>query len=136
MATDAATRAAVMDVMSEFRAAVAAQDVDGLLDLFAPEEAVSIGTGAAEWYVGRAAMREGLERDFADSPPFTVDFAPPIIASLGDVAWLAAGFNGRSVVDGAEVRAHGRLTVVLRRQGERWLIVQTHTSIPLATDEG
>lgn len=135
MATDAATRAAVMGVLSDFRAAVAAQDVTALLDLFAPDEAVSIGTGAAEWYVGRSAMREGLERDFADSPPFTVDFAPPIIASHDEVAWLAAGFNGRSVVDGVEARAHGRLTAVLRREGGRWLIVQTHTSIPLAADE-
>jgi ketosteroid isomerase-like protein len=130
MATDPGTRAAILDLLAEFRSAVADQDVDRLLALFAPDEAVSIGTGAAEWYVGRAAMRDGLERDFAESPPFTVEFAPPILSSEGGVAWLAAGFNGRSVVDGTEIRAHGRLTAVLRREGGRWLLVQTHTSVP------
>jgi ketosteroid isomerase-like protein len=130
MTIDPETRAAILRVLAEFRTAVAAGDVERLLALFAPDEAVSIGTGPAEWYVGRAAMREGLERDFADSPPFTVDFAPPLLASHGDVAWLAAGFNGRAVVDGAEARVHGRLTAVLRREAGRWRLVQTHTSIP------
>lgn len=132
MTTDAETRQAILGVLAEFRAAVADGDVERLLALFAPDEAVSIGTGAAEWYVGRAAMKDGLERDFSDSPPFTVEFAPPLLASHGDVAWLAAGFNGRSIVDGVEVRAHGRLTAVLRREAGRWFFVQTHTSIPVS----
>jgi ketosteroid isomerase-like protein len=131
MATDATTRAAIIEVLTEFQAAVAAQDVDRLLAQFAPDgEAVSIGTGAAEWHVGTDAMREGLERDFADASPFTVDFAPPIISSAGDVAWLAAGFNGRSMIDGVEVRLHGRLTAVLIQRNGRWVLVQTHTSVP------
>ena len=131
MATDPATREAVRAVLEEFRAAVAAQDVERLLEVYAPDaDVVGIGTAADEWYVGRDSMREGFQRDFADGAPFVVEFAPPIISSAGDVAWLAAGFNGRMSTSGGQVRLHGRFTAVLRREGGRWRIVQAHTSLP------
>jgi len=137
MATDATTRAEINDVLDEFRTAVAAQDVGRLLSQFAPDaDVVSIGTGATEWYVGRDAMRDGLERDFDGASAFTVDFAPPIVTAVGDVAWLAAGFNGRALIEGADVRLHGRLTAVLVRRNGRWRFVQTHTSIPFGETWG
>lgn len=136
MATDPATREAVLEILEEFRSAVAARDVERLLDVYAPGgDVVGIGTAADEWYVGRESMREGFERDFADDAPFVVDFAPPIISSAGDVAWLAAGFNGRMPTSEGVVRLHGRFTAVLRREDGRWRIVQAHTSLPASRPE-
>jgi len=110
MATDATTRAEINEVLDEFRTAVAAQDVGRLLSQFAPDaDVVSIGTGAAEWYVGRDAMRDGLERDFDGASAFTVDFAPPIVTAVGDVAWLAAGFVVVGMAFLGYFAAHGRL---------------------------
>ncbi len=131
MATDPETRAAVLAVLDEFRAAVASRDVERLLALYAADpDVVGIGTSADEWYVGRDTMRAGFERDFAGDTPFVVEFAPPIISASGDVAWVSAGFNGRMTTEDGVVRLHGRFTGVLRRDGDAWRFVQAHTSLP------
>ncbi len=136
MATDPTTRAAILAVLDEFRAAVAARDVERLLTVYGDgSDVVGIGTGADEWYVGRESMRAGFERDFALDSPFVVEFAPPIIASSGDVAWVAAGFNGRMTTAEGVVRLHGRFTAVLRREDATWRIVQAHTSLPSAAPD-
>jgi len=133
MGTDVTTRAEIIAVMDEFRAAVEARDVERILSLYVPDaDAVAIGTGRDEWYVGLDQMQAGLRRDFAQSEGFTLDLMPPLVGSAGEVAWLAAGFNGRAIVEGRTVSMHGRLTAIFRRHAGAWRIVHSHTSLPAA----
>jgi ketosteroid isomerase-like protein len=48
------------------------------------------------------------------------------------VAWAAGRATGQARVEGQDVTMTGRFTAVLEQRGDRWLLVQTHFSLPAA----
>jgi uncharacterized protein (TIGR02246 family) len=131
MKADARTEAEVMSVLDKMREGYAKRDLSGLLALFATDaDLVAIGSGADEKRVGPDQLKVQLERDFAQSESFSMDFDRVSISAAGSVAWLAADCVLNAKVSGQEMRLDGRLTAVLEKRGDRWLIMQEHLSMP------
>ena len=57
------------------------------------------------------------------------------VSAAGDVTWVAADMAFKLKVEGQELVFPGRLTAVLEKRGDQWLIVQSHFSLPAAGQE-
>ena len=134
MKANAKTEAEVMAVMNQYNEAYARRDVDGVLALFAPDpDVVTIGTGQDEKCVGLAEIRAQLERDFAQSEAVSIEFSWHSVSRAGSVAWVAADCVAQvKMTDGREMSLQIRATFVLKQRAGKWLIVQSHGSLPAA----
>jgi len=131
MKADAKTEAEVMSVLNKMCEGYSKRDLNGLVALFATDEdLVAIGSGEDEKCIGPARLKVQLERDFAQSESMSVNFEWLSISTAGSVAWVAADCVFDVRVSGEEIRLRGRLTAVLEKRGDRWLIVQEHVSMP------
>jgi ketosteroid isomerase-like protein len=127
------TQAAVQATLQQWKDAYSRRDVDGVLAVMAPDDdVVGIGTGPDEWRVGPEAFKAQLERDFAQSEALSVDYEPLVVSEAGPVAWVAGRARVQARVEGQDVSLTGRFTAVLEQRGDRWLLVQTHFSLPAA----
>lgn len=138
MRADDETIRGVLETMRAYVAANERGDVEAVLDLVVPDEGVVfIGSGGDEWNVGITALRSQIERDQGAASELSITLTEPAVSAHGDVAWLAAPTTIRASVDGEPVTLAGRTTAVLVRREERWLIAQSHFSLPAADqDEG
>jgi ketosteroid isomerase-like protein len=127
------THAAVQATLQQWKDAYSQQDLDGALAVIAPDDdVVGIGTGPDEWRVGPQEFKAQLERDFAHSEALSVDYQPLVMSEAGPVAWVAGRATVQARVDGQDLTLTGRFTAVLEQRGDRWLLVQTHFSLPAA----
>ena len=129
------TQAAVQATLQQWKDAYSRRDLDGVLAVMAPDDdVVGIGTGPDEWRVGPEAFRAQLERDFAQSEALSVDYEPLVVSEAGPVAWAAGRATVQARVDGQDLALTGRFTAVLEQREGRWLLMQTHFSLP-ATEQ-
>jgi ketosteroid isomerase-like protein len=127
------TQAAVQATMRQWKHAYSRRDVNGALAVMAPDDdVVGIGTGPDEWRVGPEAFKAQLERDFAQSEALSVAYEPLVVSEAGPVAWVAGRATVAARVEGQELTLAGRFTAVLEQRGDRWLLMQTHFSLPAA----
>jgi ketosteroid isomerase-like protein len=127
------TQAAVQVTLRQWKTAYSQHDVDGVLAVIAPDDdVVVIGTGPDEWRVGPEEFKAQLERDFAQSEALSVDYEPLVVSEAGPVAWVAGRATVRARVEGQDVSLTGRFTAVLEHREDRWLLMQTHFSVPAA----
>ena len=133
MKTDPKTEAAVMSVVSQFVEAFSNHDLNSGLALFAPDpDVVFIGTGGDEKCIGLAEIKAELDRAFAQSEQSLIKIGWYSVSAAGSVAWGAADAVIQAKVSGQEISFPVRLTTVLEQRGGRWLIVQSHASVPAA----
>ncbi|MHB8910279.1 MAG: nuclear transport factor 2 family protein [Syntrophales bacterium] len=133
MKADPKTKAEVLQTMREMWKAYGRLDVDGVLAVYAPDpDIVVFGSGADEVYIGPKQARRGLKRDFAQVRSVKVRLSKVRISAAGKVAWLAADCLFTAHVAGCDIDMAGRLTAVLEKRKGRWLIVQSHFSMPHA----
>lgn len=91
---------------------------------------VNLGSGRDERCIGPEGVLQALTRDFGQSECSSVEFTWTSASGKGDVAWLAAeGVVHVKTAEG-DVLMEMRLTAVLLHQGDRWLIAQSHVSVP------
>ena len=133
MRASPSTQAAVQATLQQWKDAYSRRDLDGALAVMAPDDdVVGIGTGPDEWRVGPAAFRAQLERDLAQSEALSVDYEPLVVSEAGPVAWVAGRATVQARVDGQDLALTGRFTAVLEQREGRWLLMQTHFSLPAA----
>jgi ketosteroid isomerase-like protein len=126
MNASAQTQAGVQATLQQWKDAYAKRDLDGALAVIAPDDdVVAIGTGADEWRVGREQVRAQMERDFAQAEAL-------VVSEAGAVAWVAGQATVQARVDGQDLALAGRFTAVLEHRGDKWLLMQTHFSVPAA----
>jgi ketosteroid isomerase-like protein len=85
-----------------------------------------------EWRVGIEELKAQLERDFSQAEALSVDYEPVVVSEAGAVAWVAGRARVQARVDGQDLTLAGRFTAVLEHRNDRWLLVQTHFSLPAA----
>ena len=136
MKADQQTEAAAMSVLNTFSDAYVRRDLNELLSVFAPDaDVVLIGTGSDERRVGRSEIKAQAERDWAQSESSHLHWKWHSVSAAGPVAWLAAEGLVQAKIDGHDVSLPIRLTSVLEKRGNEWLFVQSHTSVPAASQE-
>jgi ketosteroid isomerase-like protein len=131
MRASPSTQAAVQATLQQWKDAYSRRDMDGARAVMAPDaDVLGIGTGPDEWRVGPAEFKAQLERDFAQSEALSVDYEPLVVSEAGPVAWVAARASVQVRVEGQKLTLTGRFTAVLEQRGDRWLLMQTHFSLP------
>ena len=127
------TQSAVQATLQQWKDAYSRRDLDGALAVMAPDDdVVGIGTGPDEWRVGPGEFKAQLERDFAQAEALSVAYEPLVVSEAGPVAWVAGRATVQARVDGQDLALTGRFTAVLEQREGRWLLMQTHFSLPAA----
>jgi hypothetical protein len=104
-----------------------------VLAFVAPDpDMVAIGTGGDEKCIGPTELKAVAERAFAQSEDASCKIGWHSVSVAGSVAWVAADIIFQVKTGGREVSLPLRETAVLERRGSRWLIVQSHDSLPAA----
>jgi ketosteroid isomerase-like protein len=109
------------------------KDIAGLDTLFAPDAWVRVIEGAGVNNGWTDYRDRHLRPELAEMGTFTYRFFAVEPHVRGAVAWTA--FRYELTVDEAQgsTEIEGRGTAVLERRGNRWQLVQLHTSAPQAT---
>lgn len=137
MKADAKTEAAVMAVLNKMAESYTGRDWEGLRATLAPDpDTVMFGTQADERRVGLAEIKTQAERDWSQTEAGSMEYGWSSISAAGPVAWAAAEMTFKVKVEGQELAFPGRLTAVLEKRGEQWLIVHSHFSMPAPGQEG
>jgi ketosteroid isomerase-like protein len=133
MALKPEVRAELRITLESLWEAYADGNLEAIMAHYAPEaDLVVIGSGGDERYLGPDELRAGLARDLAQSQARQVATTWFKADGLGGVAWAAIQCEVRVTAGGQQMTLPGRGTFVLTQQGTRWLIVQSHFSLPLA----
>ena len=131
MKADSVTEKAVNAVLDKFAESYARRDLKSAMSLIAPDADVIIyGTGADEKRIGQEAIKTQFERDWAQIEDPGLEYNWISISAAGNVAWVAIDAVLKAKVDGQNLKFQSRITMVLEKRGDRWLIVQGHFSFP------
>ena len=131
MKADLKTESEVMSEVKQFFKEFAAKDLDAVMASFAPDpDVVVIGTGADERGIGLNEVRAIFERAFSQFDEASFDFGWHSVSVVGPLALLATDVALIVIANGREVSQHIRLTCVLEKRGDRWLVLQSHDSVP------
>jgi ketosteroid isomerase-like protein len=104
-----------------------AHDLDGTLALIADDAIYLFSDGSS--YVGKAAIAEILKHNFAAIRDETYSLHEHHwLVMADDAAACAYVFRWVGEIDGKPASGDGRGTSVIKRAGERWLVVHEHLS--------
>lgn len=125
------TEAAVKAVLDKLAEAYAKRDIESLRACFAPDpDVVMYGTGADEKRVGLDPIQAQAERDWSQAESSIVKYEWVSVSAAGPVAWAATDASFNLKAGGEELTLPARITFVLEKRREQWLIVQAHFSLP------
>ena len=107
----------------------AAGDVDGVLALFADDDALVVGTGADEVRLGLDQIRTQVKRDISQADSIAIEYGDITVKVVGEAAlcFAPAAFAGSA--GGQRFELPVRLTAALVETAEGWRIAQFHTSV-------
>jgi ketosteroid isomerase-like protein len=137
MKADAQTEAAVRNVLDRLAQSYAQRDWEVLRAILAPDpDVLMYGTQADEKRIGLGEIKAQAERDWSQSESGSIEYDWTMVSAAGDVAWVAADVLFRATIEGQDLALPGRLTAVLEKRGDQWLIAQSHFSFPAPGPEG
>jgi ketosteroid isomerase-like protein len=125
---EAPSGASILRTLLEQRsAAVVSRDLAAIEGFYANDDTLVAFRPGGSIYRGWAAYRKYWEAALPHVPDgFEIDWHDDITAFEADD--LIAGHLTWSTEGGGSTRQEGRLTIVLRKRGERWVIVHEHLS--------
>jgi len=131
MKADMATEKAVMKILQDLSDGLTSRHVQRVLDLFATDaDIVLLGSQAGEKAIGRRELENFLERLFSRSMVISFEWKWHLVSIKGSVAWVVA----EGLIHWKSANQHQsfpyRATIVLKKKGEKWLIMHCHGSEP------
>jgi uncharacterized protein (TIGR02246 family) len=130
------TEAEVLMVINKYLEAYQNRDLEGFASLFAPDsDQIHFGTGADEKRIGRDEIKVQAERDWAQTEALAFNLTWHQISAAGPVAWIAAESLGQGQVGGQTFAFPMRMTGVVEKRGDEWLLVHSHASLPAPGQE-
>ena len=137
MKADTETETDVRDTLDRFIKAYNDRDINGILNLFAPDpDVVFYGNGEDEKSIGIRGIREQAQHDWTQDAVISLEVQWSSVSSAGLVAWLAADIQIHAEVRGIEMVMPARLTAVLEKRDYKWFFMQWHTSLPTVDEPG
>jgi len=131
MKADSKTESEVMDAVKQCFNAFAMKDLDAMMAFFAPDpDIVVIGTGGDERGVGFTEVKAIFDRAFSQFDEASFDFGWYSVSVVGPLALLATDIAFRIKASDREVSRQIRLTGVMEKRGDKWLILHSHDSVP------
>lgn len=130
MKADAQTESALLEVLERFCSRFAAQDADGVMELFAPDADVVVVTSAESILRGADELRVFLDRYARGTTRYSWAWDRCDVSVAGAVGWLLAEGTETAASEEGEERHPYRMSLVCEKRGDRWLLVQGHGSSP------
>ena len=123
-------QAELIEVLDRFCSAFARRDPGAVLRLCAPDLDLIVVTSEESLLRGPAELRRFLDRYVEGSTTYSWEWDRHDVSIAGSVAWLLA--EGTETAASEERVAHHpyRMTMVLERREDRWLVRQVHGSSP------
>jgi ketosteroid isomerase-like protein len=127
------TESKVISTLDKVAEAFEERDLDKMMSLFSPDDdLVVLGTGADEKKIGKSEVKSLFKRDWAQSEASSIVYNWRSIFTEGKLAWVAAEAAFYARVGSREMHIPTRLTIILKKSGDKWLIVHWHASNPAA----
>ena len=124
-------------VLEKYVIANERQDIDLVHNVWAAEpDIVVFGTNSDEKLIGWNAIKNAMEVQFNSFEDTYISIHDQIINvdEMGQTAWFSEIVNYNYIYQGETMQFEGlRFTGVLQKFGDDWLIVQSHMSIPGAS---
>jgi ketosteroid isomerase-like protein len=131
MKIDNKTETEVMGVLNKFAEYYSKQDTKSLMSLFAADNDVVIyGTEPDEKCVSSNGVKMILDHNWSENESLSIEYNWTSISAVGSISWVAADACLKVNVEGRNFIFPSRLTSVLEKRGDEWLIVQGHFSFP------
>ena len=131
MRADAKTETEVMSVLNKLAEAFRKKNLEDLMMLHVPDpDVVVIGSEAGEEHVGIKDVKAFFKRLFDNYEALSMEFSCNTISTAGTVAWAFANSKITLRSGDQEITEQGRITFVLEKRGDKWLMVQGHHSAP------
>jgi len=132
---DETTEAAVRAVLDKLAEVYVTRDAAVLRATFAPDPDVVMYSPGTEARVGLSEIAAKAEGDWSKSDSASLTYGWTSVSAAGNVAWVATDADFTVKVGEQEKTIPARITFVLEKRGEQWLIVQAHYSFA-ATPSG
>jgi uncharacterized protein (TIGR02246 family) len=127
---DPQTEADLIGVLEGFCTAFAERDAEAVTRLFAPDADVVVVTSEEPLLRGHDELAAFLDRYVEGATTYSWEWRRHDVSMSGPVAWLLAEGIETAVSERGEERHPYRMTMLLERRGERWLLAHVHGSSP------
>ena len=122
--------AEVVETIQQYATAYRKKDIRALAALVATGIS-GFGSGPDEVISNHDDFIQHTRRDMSQATLLSIEYPDPQIFGDGRVAWVTSGNTMTYTVDGkTKETLRGRVTMVLRNTGSRWVIEQLHFSMP------
>jgi ketosteroid isomerase-like protein len=128
MKADATTEAAVKAVLDRLADVYVTRDVALLRSVFAMDPDVVMYSPGAQRSVGSTAIVAKAESDWSRSEAASLTYGWTAVSAAGPVAWAATDADFTVRAGGRETTTPVRITFVLEKRGDSWLVVHAHYS--------
>jgi ketosteroid isomerase-like protein len=120
----------VISVLEGFCSAFAERNMDTVMRLVAPDSDVVVITSEEALLRGPHELRTFLESYVRGATTYSWEWDRHDVSAAGSVAWLLAEGTETAATGSDVERHHYRMTMVLERRDDRWLLMQVHGSSP------
>ena len=130
MKPDAAIEAGLIDVLERFCTGFAERDRGAVLRLFAADADVVVVTSEEPVLRGSVELTGFLDRYVNGPTTYSWQWGRHEVSTVASVAWLLAEGTETAATGDRLERHPYRMTMVLERRENRWLLRQVHGSSP------
>ena len=130
MKPDARMEAEVISVLERFCSALAERDAQAVMRLFAPDPDLAVVTSEDPLLRGPGELRAFLEQYVNGATTYSWQWDRHDVSAAGSLAWLLVEGTETAATGSAAEQHRYRMTMVLERRDERWLLMQVHGSSP------
>ncbi len=127
---DAATETDVIEVLDRFCSGFADRDAEAVMRLCAPHPDLVVVTSEQPLLRGPVELRRFLDRYVEGPTTYSWQWDRHDVSTAGSVAWLLAEGTEAAASHGRVEHHPYRMTMVLERRDDRWLLRQVHGSSP------
>ena len=120
----------VIRVLEGFCSAFAERNADAVMRLVAPDPDVVVVTSEDALLRGPHELHSFLESYVRGATTYSWQWDRHDVSAAGSVAWLLAEGIETAATANDVKQHHYRMTMVLERRNDRWLLMQVHGSSP------
>lgn len=128
MDADPTTEAGVRSTLDRLADVYVTREAMDMAEVFAPDPDVVMFTPGADAVVGLPAIQAKAERDWSRTEAASLTYRWVRTSAAGPVAWAVTEADFSVTAGGQEMKVPTRITFVLEKRGERWLIQHAHYS--------
>ena len=127
---DASTESELIGVLDTFCSGFADRNADAVMGLIGPDPNLAVVTSEESLLRGPVELQRFIEDYIAGATTYSWTWDRHDVFIAGSVAWLLAE-GTETAVSGGHVQQHPyRMTMVLERRQDRWVLMHVHGSSP------